>query len=74
LHQREFRRLEYFMCLPTSGTGVSAGRGTVQGFEGIVSKRRVGLYLPGPASGWIKVKTREWREANRERYKLFEKT
>ena len=45
-----------------------------QGFEGIVSKRRVGLYLPGPASGWIKVKTREWREANRERYKLFEKT
>jgi hypothetical protein len=31
-------------------------------------------YLPGPASGWIKVKTAEWREANRERYKLFEKT
>jgi bifunctional non-homologous end joining protein LigD len=45
-----------------------------QGLEGIVSKRRVGLYLPGPASGWLKVKTREWREANSERYKLFEKT
>jgi bifunctional non-homologous end joining protein LigD len=45
-----------------------------QGLEGIVSKRRVGLYLPGSASGWIKVKTAEWREANRERYKLFEKT
>ncbi len=45
-----------------------------QGLEGIVSKRRVGLYLPGTASGWIKVKTAEWREANRERYKLFEKT
>ena len=44
------------------------------GLEGIVSKRRVGLYLPGPASGWIKVKTAEWREANSERYKLFEKT
>ena len=36
--------------------------------------RLVGLYLPGNASGWIKVKTAEWREANRERYKLFEKT
>ena len=36
-----------------------------RGLEGIVSKRRVGLYLPGTASGWIKVKTAEWREANR---------
>jgi hypothetical protein len=29
--------------------------------------------LMGSNSGWIKVKTRTWREANRERYKLFEK-
>ena len=41
--------------------------------EGIVSKRRAAPYVAGSASGWIKVKTREWREANRERYKLFEK-
>jgi bifunctional non-homologous end joining protein LigD len=41
--------------------------------EGIVSKKRSAAYIAGPACGWIKVKTREWREANRERYKLFEK-
>lgn len=44
-----------------------------QGLEGIVSKRRESIYLAGPNCGWIKVKTAEWREANRERYKLFEK-
>ncbi len=43
------------------------------GLEGIVSKKRRSPYFAGPACGWIKVKTREWREANRERYKLFEK-
>jgi hypothetical protein len=26
-----------------------------------------------PPCGWIKVKTRQWREANRERYKMFQK-
>ena len=41
--------------------------------EGIVSKKRSAAYTAGTACGWIKVKTREWREANRERYKLFEK-
>jgi len=44
------------------------------GLEGIVSKRRMSLYVEGTASGWIKVKTAEWRAANRERRKLFEKT
>ena len=44
-----------------------------QGLEGVVSKRRKAPYVAGGASGWIKVKTAEWREANRERYKLFEK-
>jgi hypothetical protein len=29
--------------------------------------------VAGGRSGWIKVKTAAWREANRERYKLFEK-
>jgi hypothetical protein len=31
------------------------------------------LNVAGPACGWVKVKTKTWREANRERYKLFEK-
>src|SRR5690349_11403208 len=42
--------------------------------EGIVSKKRSASYVAGPASGWVKVKTRQWREANRERYELFEKS
>jgi bifunctional non-homologous end joining protein LigD len=41
--------------------------------EGIVSKKRSAPYVAGSRSGWIKVKTATWREANRERYKLFEK-
>ena len=44
-----------------------------RGLEGIVSKRRAAPYVAGSASGWIKVKTAEWREAHRERYKLFDK-
>ena len=43
------------------------------GLEGIVSKRRMDPYRPGPKSGWVKVKTTTWRAANGERYKLFEK-
>ena len=43
------------------------------GLEGIVSKKRSAPYAAGVNCGWIKVKTREWREANRERYKLFQK-
>ena len=31
------------------------------GLEGIVSKQRESVYVAGPASGWIKVKTAEWR-------------
>ena len=48
----------------------AAGR---MNLEGIVSKKRTAPYLAGVRCGWIKVKTRAWREANRERYKLFEK-
>ncbi len=40
--------------------------------EGIVSKLREDRYRSGTNRGWIKVKTVQWREANRERYKLFE--
>ena len=42
------------------------------GLEGIVSKRRNSAYPSGPCHSWIKVKTALWREANRERWKLFE--
>jgi bifunctional non-homologous end joining protein LigD len=41
--------------------------------EGIVSKRREQPYRSGPNSGWIKVQTATWRDANRERWELFAK-
>ena len=43
------------------------------GLEGIVSKRREQPYRSGPNSGWVKVKTAAWREANRGRWEMFEK-
>ena len=43
------------------------------GLEGIVSKRREQPYRSGPNSGWIKVKTATWREANKDRREMFEK-
>jgi bifunctional non-homologous end joining protein LigD len=41
--------------------------------EGIVSKKRSAPYVAGPNCGWVKVKTRTWRQANRERDKMFER-
>ena len=41
------------------------------GLEGIVSKRRDQPYRSGPNSGWVKVKTAAWREANRGRWEMF---
>jgi bifunctional non-homologous end joining protein LigD len=41
------------------------------GLEGIVCKRKDAPYQSGPRSGWIKVKTEEWKDANRYRAKLF---
>ena len=41
--------------------------------EGIVAKRRDSPYRSGTRSGWIKVKTPEWKAANQYRAKLFEK-
>ena len=35
--------------------------------------RTLGVCVAGPGSGWVKVKTAEWRQANQERHKLFEK-
>jgi ATP-dependent DNA ligase len=40
--------------------------------EGIVSKRRTAPYRSGECRDWRKVKTVAWREANRERWRLFE--
>jgi bifunctional non-homologous end joining protein LigD len=39
--------------------------------EGIVSKRRDASYRSGPCRDWVKVKTAEWKVANRDRGKLF---
>ena len=41
------------------------------GLEGVVSKRREQPYRSGPNSGWVKVKTAAWREANRDRWEMF---
>ena len=41
--------------------------------EGVVSKRRDAPYRSGECRDLRKVKTQAWREANRERWRLFEK-
>src|SRR5262245_3653121 len=43
------------------------------GLEGVVSKRRDAPYHSGECRDWVKVKTPAWREANRERWRLFDK-
>jgi bifunctional non-homologous end joining protein LigD len=45
-----------------------------RGLEGIVAKRKDAPYRSGTRSGWIKVKTSEWKAANQYRAKLFEKS
>ena len=49
------------------------GAAELHGLEGIVSKRQASAYSSGPSSDWVKVKTAAWREANRDRWRLFEK-
>lgn len=39
--------------------------------EGVVAKHRNGIYRSGRSTGWIKVKSTAWCEANRDRGKLF---
>jgi bifunctional non-homologous end joining protein LigD len=41
--------------------------------EGVVSKRADSSYTSGPSKDWIKVKTAQWREANKDRGDLFDK-
>jgi ATP-dependent DNA ligase len=43
-----------------------------RGLEGVVSKRRDAPYRCGECGDWRKVKTIAWREANRERWRLFD--
>jgi bifunctional non-homologous end joining protein LigD len=43
-----------------------------RGLEGVVSKRRDASYRSGDCRDWRKVKTMAWREANRERWRLFD--
>jgi hypothetical protein len=43
------------------------------GLEGVVSKRRDAPYRSGTRCGWVKTKTKAWREANKDRWRLFER-
>ena len=45
-----------------------------QGLEGVISKLTYQPYRSGKNPGWIKVKTATWREANRDRWKLFQRS
>ena len=44
------------------------------GLEGVVSKKADEPYVSGKNPNWIKVKTRAWREANKDRWELFDKS
>ena len=44
-----------------------------RGLEGIGSKQRDSPYSSGKQSNWVKVKCHAWREANRDRHRLFER-
>jgi len=46
---------------------------TKQGLEGIVSKKATQQYVSGKNAGWIKVKTATWREANKDRWEMFQR-
>ena len=49
------------------------GVATKRGLEGIVSKKGNQPYVSGKNAGWIKVKTATWREANRDRWEMFQR-
>jgi ATP-dependent DNA ligase len=54
-------------------TGVLLAECTRLRLEGIVAKRKDSPYRSGTRSGWVKVKTEEWKATNQYRAKLFEK-
>jgi bifunctional non-homologous end joining protein LigD len=41
------------------------------GLEGIVCKRKDAPYRSGPRSGWVKIKTEQWKAESRYRAKVF---
>jgi bifunctional non-homologous end joining protein LigD len=43
------------------------------GLEGTVSKRRDAPYRSGTQKDWVKVKSKAWREANQDRWELFQR-
>jgi ATP-dependent DNA ligase len=43
------------------------------GLEGIVSKRRNACYRSGTVKNSVKVKSKSWRDANRDRWELFQR-
>jgi ATP-dependent DNA ligase len=43
------------------------------GFEGVVSKRRASGYASGLSRWWVKVRCSNWKRANGERWRVFEK-
>jgi bifunctional non-homologous end joining protein LigD len=45
----------------------------VMGLEGVVSKRADQPYQSGTNRSWVKVKTHDWRESNKDRGELFDK-
>ena len=47
--------------------------GERNGFEGVVSKRRDSSYRSGPTRDWLKIKTKTWKEVNRERFSMLHK-
>ena len=42
-----------------------------RGLEGVIAKHKGSIYRSGRSTSWIKVKCPSWRDANRERGKLF---
>jgi len=42
-----------------------------RGLEGVLAKQRASIYRSGRSTSWVKVKCPAWREANRNRGKLF---
>jgi bifunctional non-homologous end joining protein LigD len=70
--------LERFGCPAVSlsepfADGLALLRVAEDGLEGIVSKRRDAPYRSGDCRDWRKIKTLAWREANRERWRLFDR-
>lgn len=43
------------------------------GLEGVVSKRAAAPYRSGRRGEWVKVKCQRWLEANRERWRVFQR-